>query len=612
MPTITINLNINFGSGTVGSLQKAKTVVAGKTTELENSYLSEGNGTLTAFINNINATFGITTSNVNGTGNLTSQSTFLQQTSTVYGGTDLVGIHSYPSSGLVVGRFTAVLGYSEIVSGFAFGESNIYVKSPNIYAGSTAVFSDDGGGNIILISGPAPTVGTVTQVSVSTGNGFAGTVATDTTTPVITLTTTINGLLKGNGTSISAANDSDITSFLITGVSIAGDSIAGTDTMLTAFGKLQNQINGLLGGSIVQGTWNATTNQTSPGGTSLASGVGTSGHYYIVSVAGSTNLDGITDWKVGDWAIFILGTWHKVDNTDAVSSVNGLAGAVALTGTSNRITISGANVFDIGSDVVTLNDTQALTNKTYNGNTFTAGTGTLTISAGKIATFNSTIAFSGTDSTTITMPTVSSTVLANNVGLSGGTTLVGGLTTSEKITIQATSNSTHTSAKDLITLRKNSASAAATSVLMTIGDGQGVNNDEVSIYTGINTGTNGYLLRAGATFAYFNASSSLRLQIAAADIIQLSSTTATMVQGITISDGKGINFNTSTGGKIALSTSQKFAFWNKTPIVQPTTSITGATLVSPGAGTNIKSDDTFGGYTLQQLAAIIINTGLAA
>ena len=47
--------------------------------------------------------------------------------------------------------------------------------------------------------------GTVTSVSVVSANGFAGTVATATTTPAITLTTTITGLLKGNGTAISAA-----------------------------------------------------------------------------------------------------------------------------------------------------------------------------------------------------------------------------------------------------------------------------------------------------------------------------------------------------------------------------------------------------------------------
>jgi hypothetical protein len=47
--------------------------------------------------------------------------------------------------------------------------------------------------------------GTVTSASVVSANGFAGTVATATTTPAITLTTTITGLLKGNGTAISAA-----------------------------------------------------------------------------------------------------------------------------------------------------------------------------------------------------------------------------------------------------------------------------------------------------------------------------------------------------------------------------------------------------------------------
>ena len=64
----------------------------------------------------------------------------------------------------------------------------------------------------VLISGVAgsPTWstdagGSVTSVSVVSANGLAGTVATATTTPAITLSTTITGLLKGNGTAISAA-----------------------------------------------------------------------------------------------------------------------------------------------------------------------------------------------------------------------------------------------------------------------------------------------------------------------------------------------------------------------------------------------------------------------
>jgi hypothetical protein len=47
--------------------------------------------------------------------------------------------------------------------------------------------------------------GTVTSVSVVSANGFAGTVATATSTPAITVQTSITGVLKGNGTAISAA-----------------------------------------------------------------------------------------------------------------------------------------------------------------------------------------------------------------------------------------------------------------------------------------------------------------------------------------------------------------------------------------------------------------------
>lgn len=47
--------------------------------------------------------------------------------------------------------------------------------------------------------------GTVTSLSVVTANGLAGTVANPTTTPALTLSTTITGLLKGNGTAVSAA-----------------------------------------------------------------------------------------------------------------------------------------------------------------------------------------------------------------------------------------------------------------------------------------------------------------------------------------------------------------------------------------------------------------------
>ena len=54
-------------------------------------------------------------------------------------------------------------------------------------------------------AGYTTNTGTVTSASVVNTNGFSGSVATATTTPAITITTTVTGVLKGNGTAISAA-----------------------------------------------------------------------------------------------------------------------------------------------------------------------------------------------------------------------------------------------------------------------------------------------------------------------------------------------------------------------------------------------------------------------
>ena len=131
---------------------------------------------------------------------------------------------------------------------------------------------------------------------------------------------------SGPGAASVTLNNASVTGKLLTGVNITGGTVLATDSMLTAFGKLQNQINSLFSGSSYQGVWNAATNTPT-----LTSSVGTDGYYYVVNVEGNTNLNGITDWKVGDWAIFHGGTWQKVDNTESVSSVNGQIGAVSLT-----------------------------------------------------------------------------------------------------------------------------------------------------------------------------------------------------------------------------------------------------------------------------------------
>jgi hypothetical protein len=164
---------------------------------------------------------------------------------------------------------------------------------------------------------------------------------------------TLTGYVKGNGTAAMTAA-STIPSTDITGlgtmstqnsnnISVTGGSMSGvtiSDYVATATKGVANGVASLDGSGTVpvsqlpaavlgalnyQGTWNASTNSPT-----LTSSVGTKGYYYVVNVAGSTNLNGITDWVVGDWAVFNGSVWQKVDNTDAVTSVNGYTGTVVL------------------------------------------------------------------------------------------------------------------------------------------------------------------------------------------------------------------------------------------------------------------------------------------
>jgi hypothetical protein len=132
---------------------------------------------------------------------------------------------------------------------------------------------------------------------------------------------------SGPGNATVTLDNTAVIGKVLTGLNITtGGTVDATDSILHAFGKVQNQINGLIGGIMFQGTWDASTNTPT-----LTSSVGVKGHYYIVNVAGTTNLNGITDWNIGDWAIFDGSVWSKVDNTDSVVSVNGYTGAVSLT-----------------------------------------------------------------------------------------------------------------------------------------------------------------------------------------------------------------------------------------------------------------------------------------
>jgi hypothetical protein len=72
--------------------------------------------------------------------------------------------------------------------------------------------------------------------------------------------------------------------------------------------KTVSSVANALGALNYKGTWNASTNTPT-----LASGVGNQGDYYVVSVAGATDLDGITNWGVGDWAAFNGSVWQRVE-----------------------------------------------------------------------------------------------------------------------------------------------------------------------------------------------------------------------------------------------------------------------------------------------------------
>ena len=82
------------------------------------------------------------------------------------------------------------------------------------------------------------------------------------------------------------------------------------------------------GGLSYQGTWNASTNTPT-----LASSTGTNGYYYIVSTAGSTNLNGITDWQVGDWLLFNGTVWQKIDQSETLQFVTSADASVTVTTT---------------------------------------------------------------------------------------------------------------------------------------------------------------------------------------------------------------------------------------------------------------------------------------
>jgi hypothetical protein len=137
---------------------------------------------------------------------------------------------------------------------------------------------------------------------------------------------TLTGYVKGTGTTAMTAS-ATIPNTDITGLGTASTKDAGSANgvaTLDAGGKVpvSELPAAVLGALSYQGTWNASTNTPT-----LTSSTGTKGYYYVVAVAGSTDLDGITDWQIGDWAVYNGTVWQKVDNSDAGGDVVGPASA---------------------------------------------------------------------------------------------------------------------------------------------------------------------------------------------------------------------------------------------------------------------------------------------
>lgn len=202
-----------------------------------------------------------------------------------------------------------------------------------------------GGGNFSLNQASAETI-TVNMGTGGIGAGIYGstsdsvkvdTIAVDQYGRVTAITTgatgQVNTVVSGNTATLSHTGTINKTLTPVTAAVANGGAALATGDQIYDF--VTGQIANIPSGLAFEGNWNASTDTPD-----LSGATPDNGQFWIVSVAGSTDLDGITDWKVGDWAIYVstgAGTdgWQKVDNTSTLSGA-GVAGQVSFwTGTAN-------------------------------------------------------------------------------------------------------------------------------------------------------------------------------------------------------------------------------------------------------------------------------------
>lgn len=186
------------------------------------------------------------------------------------------------------------------------------------------------------------TGGTVTSVGVATANGFIGTVANPSGTPVITLGTTVTGLLVGNGAGVSAAvNGIDYLGPAGSGAGLIGitwGQIGATPTTLAGYG-ITNALtptgngSGLTGlsytqlPSLVQNQVLGSLITAAPSGLTVPSCSGTNNA--LIWVSGG-----------GFGCSTIATTGSGTVTSASVATANGFAGTVATATTTPAITIT--------------------------------------------------------------------------------------------------------------------------------------------------------------------------------------------------------------------------------------------------------------------------------
>ena len=177
----------------------------------------------------------------------------------------------------------ATSGTSILYGNGSGGFSNVTIGSGVTFAGGTLSATGSGG--------------SVTTVSVVSANGFAGTVANPTTTPAITLTTSISGVLYGNGTALAAATISAPLAYS-----------AGT-LSITQSGASTN-------GYLSSTDWN-TFNNKQPAGTYVTSVTGTAP---VVSSGGTTPAISMAAANTSTNGYLTSTDWNTFNNKQAISA----------------------------------------------------------------------------------------------------------------------------------------------------------------------------------------------------------------------------------------------------------------------------------------------------